>query len=276
MRQAEETIRSIGHDTPTTGNLSDEAGSAYQDTYQQLYGTSPPQGITFGASQADILSKGRGFMGGFDLTMQTQVGCPAGCLFCYIPNGRFLTPSEVRGPQGRDWGFVVRNKADVARKLRRHIGQGAVADKTIYWSGITDPYAAQPSETREVWQALCEAPFPLRPRRIAVQTRFRPNRDAEIIAHYHRETTASDHGPAVVVSYSIGTDCNDLIRAWERVTPAFEQRMRTIEALRSAGIFVVATLSPFGLWTNLQATLSQFKAWGVAYITVLFFSAAPS
>lgn len=271
MMQAEETRRSVRNDTTPTGNLSDEAARRYQDTYQQLYGTSPPQGITFDTSQADMLSVGRGFMGGFDLTMQTQVGCPAGCLFCYVPNGYRLTPSAVRGPQGRHWGFVVRNKADVARKLHKHIGEGALANKTIYWSGITDPYAAQPSETRAVWQALCEAPIPLRPRRIAVQTRFRPDRDAELIAYYGRETAPSDHGPAVVVSYSIGTDRNDLIRAWERATPAFEQRMRTIEALRREDIFVVATLSPFGLWTNVQATLHQLKTWGVAYITVLFF-----
>jgi DNA repair photolyase len=276
MMQAEETRRSVCHETTPTEPLSDEAGSGYQDTYRQLYGTSPPQGITFGASQADILSEGRGFMGGFDLTMQTQVGCPAGCLFCYVPNGRFLTPSAVRGPQGRHWGFVVRDKTDVARKLRKHLSQGALADKTIYWSGITDPYAAQPGETRAVWQVLCETPFPLRPRRIAVQTRFRADRDAALIAHYGRETAPSDQGPAVVVSYSIGTDRNDLIRAWERATPSFEQRMRTIESLRRAGIFVVATLSPFGLWTNLPATLHQLKAWGVAYITVLFFKEGTS
>jgi DNA repair photolyase len=268
---SEEAKRSVPNETNLTGHLSDQAERTYEDTYQQLYSTSPPQGITFGASNADVLSVGRGFMGAFDLTMQTQVGCPAGCLFCYVPNGRLLTPSAVRGPQGRHWGFVVRNKEEVPHKLRKHVDQGALADKAIYWSGVTDPYATQPSVTRALWQALCDAPAHLRPRRIAVQTRFRPDRDADLIAAYCHTTSASDHGPAVVVSYSIGTDRNDLIRAWERVTPSFEQRMRTIEALRRAGIFVVATLSPFGLWQNLPATLGKFKAWGVAYITVLFF-----
>jgi DNA repair photolyase len=269
--RSEEAKRSVSNDTNPAGKLSDQAEHTYEDTYQQLYSTSPPQVISFGASTADVLSVGRGFMSAFDLTMQTQVGCPAGCLFCYVPNGFRLTPSAVRGPQGRHWGFVVRTKEDVPHQLRKHVDQGALADKTIYWSGVTDPYAAQPIMTRAMWQVLCDAPAHLRPRRIAVQTRFRPDRDADLIAHYCCTTAASDHGPAVVVSYSIGTDRNDLIREWERVSPTFEQRMRTIEALRRAGIFVVATLSPFGLWKNLPATLVQFKAWGVAYITVLFF-----
>jgi hypothetical protein len=41
--------------------------------------------------------------------------------------------------------------------------------------------------------------------------------------------------------------------------------------LRDAGICVVATLSPFGLWKDLEGTLKQLRSWGVAYITVLFF-----
>jgi hypothetical protein len=57
MKRAEETMRSVFNDTPPTENLSDEVARRYQDTYQQLYGTSPPQDLTFGASQADILSE---------------------------------------------------------------------------------------------------------------------------------------------------------------------------------------------------------------------------
>ena len=234
----------------------------YDQTYLRIQGQPPPQKVTFAESDADIISVGRGFMGGFDNTMQIQVGCPGGCLFCYVKTGARLAPKEVR----ENWGFKVKNKRNVEQKFRKHLNKGTIADKTIYWSGVTDPYAANPSVTQQLWQILCETPPHLRPRRIVVQTRFRPDRDVQLIAKYCQLTTASDSGPPVVVSYSIGTDRNDLIRAWERATPVFEQRMRAIENLRQADIFVVPTLSPFALWNDLVATLEQFKAWGIPHM----------
>ncbi|MBI3801675.1 MAG: radical SAM protein [Deltaproteobacteria bacterium] len=244
---------------------------SYDHTYIQLFDEAPPPSVSHGESDAGIISEGRGFMSAFDLTMQVQVGCPAGCLFCYVPSGPRLTPSEVRGPQGRHWGFEVRNKLRVPQKLSRLLEEGKLADKTLYWSGVTDPYAAPPTLTKELWRVLCATPASLRPRRIAVQTRFRPDRDLALIQRYCSETKSSDQGPAVVISFSIGTDRDDLIRAWEKATPSYEQRMKAIENLRKADLCVVATLSPFGLWHDLQGTLRKFKVWGVTYLTVLFF-----
>lgn len=243
----------------------------YDITYQQLFNAVPPSAITLGESEADIISQGRGFVGAFDLTMQLQVGCPGGCFFCYVPTGTRLVPKAIKGAQGQTWGFQIRNKRNVLQKFKRHLTDGDLADKTIYWSGVTDPYAASPSVTQNLWQILCDAPTSLCPRRIVVQTRFRPDRDATLIEQYYHSTSTTDQGPPVVVSYSIGTDRNDLIQAWERATPTFEQRMKSIKSLRQAGIFVVATLSPFSLWNDLPSTLEQFKSWGVAYLTCLFF-----
>lgn len=243
----------------------------YYGTYKRLFGGLPPTSVTRGESKASLFSPGRGFMDSFDLTMQLQVGCPGGCLFCYVPAGFRMTPAAVRGEQGRKWGFVVRDKTKALHEFQQRLTDGELADRTIYWSGITDPYAARPVLTREIWRSLCGAPQDQRPRRIAVQTRFRPDRDAELIAEYCRSTPPADHGPAVVVSYSLGTDREDLIRAWERATPSYRQRMRCIKSLCEAGLYVVTTLSPFGLWHDLQGTLEQLKQWGVPYITVLFF-----
>lgn len=244
---------------------------SYQNTYQQLFELRPPGSITIGESEADIISQGRGFVGAFDLTMQLQVGCPGGCLFCYVPSGTRLTPASIRGEHGEQWGFRVRNKRDVMGRFDEHLRRGTLADKTVYWSGVTDPYAAAPAWTKHIWQSLDRAPAELRPRRIVVQTRFRPDRDAALMGEYSQSTKAADGGPAVLVSYSIGTDRNDLIRAWERATPNFEQRMKAIETLRTAGIYLVTTLSPFGFWNDLAGTLAQFEDWGVAYLTCLFF-----
>ena len=244
---------------------------SFDRTYSHLFGHPPPSSVHRGHSSAVIIAPGRGFMGGFDLTMQVQVGCPGGCLFCYVPPAFRLTPSAVRGPQGRHWGFEVRDKADVPGQLRKLLARGALADQSVYWSGVTDPYAAPPGVTKQVWDILTHAACEQGPRRVVVQTRFAADRDAPGIAGYCRNHRPLDDGPAALVSFSLGTDRDDLIRAWERATPRFEQRMKSIRTLREAGVFVVATLSPLGLWNDLQGTLRRLNEWGVAYITTLFF-----
>lgn len=247
--------------------------TSYAETYQTLFQTMPPTAVAWETSQADILSAGRGFMDGFDYTMQLQVGCPGGCLFCYVPAGARLTPRAIRGERGEQWGFLVRNKTHVIAKLQKQLQKGTLAGKTVYWSGITDPYAAPPAITRALWTMLLQTPAQLRPRRIVIQTRFRPDRDVELIAEYAATTIADDGGPSVLVSYSIGTDTNALIAAWERATPRFEQRLDALQTLREANLFVVATLSPLGLWQDLAGTLTHFRDWGVAYLTTLFLKA---
>jgi len=245
--------------------------ATFRELYIRLFGKEPPGSVSVGESQADILTAGRGFMDGFDFTMQLMVGCPGGCLFCYVKNGYMLAPTSVKGILGDLWGFILRNKERPIEKFRAHLEKGVLANKTLYWSGITDPYASSPKVTRGIWETLCTVPPELLPKRIAVQSRFRPDRDAEIIAQYVAQTRPSDGGPAVVFSYSIGTDRSDLIAAWERATPSFEQRTNCVTTLREAGLLVVVTMSPFGLWNDLQGTLQRFKEMGVAYVTMLFF-----
>ena len=46
--------------------------------------------------------------------------------------------------------------------------------------------------------------------------------------------------------------------------------MAAIHSLCQAGLCVVATLSPLGLWHDLAGTLRQLRTWGVAYLTCLF------
>ncbi|MFO0838320.1 MAG: hypothetical protein U1D55_07300 [Phycisphaerae bacterium] len=91
------------------------------------------------------------------------------------------------------------------------------------------------------------------------------------MANYEQSHRPSDGGPAIVVSFSIGSDRDDLIRSWERGTPSFQQRIEAITHLRRHGVIVVATLSPFGLWIDLSGAIQNFKEMGVAFVTVLFF-----
>lgn len=242
----------------------------YEKSYAELFAAAPPADTKWESSQADILQPARGFIGAFDYTMQLQVGCPGGCLFCYVPTSTRLTPASVRGKQGRTWGYIIRNKENVIPKFEKYLYEEKLSDKTIYWSGVTDPYAAAPGITRQLWETLLHAPLTQRPRRLVVQSRFRPDRDVELMQAYHQTTPTSDGGPAVVISYSIGTDRNDLIGAWEKSTPFFEQRTAAIQTLTAADLCVIATLSPLGPWHDLPSTLLRFKDWGVSYLTTLF------
>lgn len=244
--------------------------SAFEITYESLHSLSPPNHER-GSSRAPVFSKTSGFLRGFDLTLQLQVGCPGGCLFCYVPSNPWFTSARARGKSGRLWGYRFYEKEAIEEQLREATDSGALADKTIYWSGVTDPYAARPPITKSLWEILNAAPTEQRPRRLVIQTRFRPDRDRKAIANYEASSASSDGGPAVVVSYSVGTDRDDVIRAWEKSTPSFPQRMDCISRLRELDLTVIPTLSPFALWNDLDGTLDQFKDLGVPYLTVLFF-----
>jgi len=54
------------------------AAMTYDDVYRHLYHQNTPTEVHYGQSESVILRPARGFVDGFDLTMQTQVGCPAG------------------------------------------------------------------------------------------------------------------------------------------------------------------------------------------------------
>jgi DNA repair photolyase len=245
--------------------------SSYARSHETLFGRPPPDRAPHGESRAPVFAKASGFLRGFDLTMQVQVGCPGGCLYCYVPSNPYFTSERARGRDGRLWGFRVFNKVEAVEQTAAALEAGALADRTIYWSGVTHPYAAPPATTRAIWDRLTEARPELRPRRLAVQTRFLPDRDAELMSQYVESARSSDGGPPVVVSYSIGTDRDDLIRAWEKSTPSFEQRMSAVATLRERGVTVIPTLSPFAYWNDLASTLGRFQALNIPYITVLFF-----
>jgi len=180
-------------------------------------------------------------------------------------------PTSVIGEQSELWGYVLKRKVGATARWRAHLQQRHCAGKVIYWSGVNDPYATPAAETKGVWSSLLDVPEDLRPERMIVQTRFTPDRDAQLIEQYAATTSCTDGGPPVVISFSLGTDRNDIIRAWERATPSFERRMKTIHTLCEHRLYVVATLSPFALWKDLGGTLRSLDAAGVAYVTILFF-----
>lgn len=242
-------------------------GDTYQLNHREMFGSPDSITVAKSSSSASLFSKGCGFMNAFDFTMQLQVGCPAGCLYCYVRTGFRLAPHDVQ----QNWGFEVRDKVAVGEKLTKALLRNELAGKTLYWSGVSDAYAARPAVTEEVWNRLIQCVPELRPKRIVVQTRFRPSRDVKLMAEYQSSSSPDDGGPAVVVSYSIGTDRQDLVDAWELRTPSYASRVSVIQQLRAAGIWVVPTLSPLGPWRDLPGELQRLRALDIPYITTLFF-----
>lgn len=238
----------------------------YDRTFREIKGLERPGKMKTGESKAPIISPARGFLKGFDYTMQLQVGCPGGCLFCYVPNAPRLAPADLRS----HWGFEVREKKHSAARLQRLLSRGILADKKVYWSAVTDPYAVKGAVTRDLWKTLLAAPRDLRPCRIVVQSRFKVDRDKALLAEYSSTTGSSDGLPPLVISLTIGTDRDDLIHSWERATPDHGQRMKTLQALRKTGIRVVPTLSPFSIWNDLELTLHRFREMDIRIISVIF------
>src|SRR3712207_5187028 len=97
----------------------------FEETYSQVHGLQPPGELTVLESDAEVLSPARGFMTGFDYTLQMMVGCPGGCLFCYVPAGFRLAPAEMRGAA---WGYRVRRKVGAIEKFTRKLEAGVLAD----------------------------------------------------------------------------------------------------------------------------------------------------
>ena len=113
--------------------------------------------------------------------------------------------------------------------MRKELRLGKLAGLSIYWSGVTEPYAASPGVTRDYWKAMIATKSSLRPKIIAIQTRMNPTRDIDQIVKYIETSLCFDDCPPVVVSYSIGTDRQDIIDSWEMRTPSFVKRMEYIK-----------------------------------------------
>ena len=73
---------------------------SFSKVYQRSHRSKPPTRVERGSSSANGLAPARGYMQGFDFSMQLWVDCPGACLYCYVPQGGRLTPWDVRGPGG--------------------------------------------------------------------------------------------------------------------------------------------------------------------------------
>jgi DNA repair photolyase len=105
----------------------------------------------------------------------------------------------------------------------------------IYCSPLTDPW--QPAEeTQRIMPAILAAAIAAPPRVFVIQTRGPMIlRDLDLLLAM---------GDRLRVSFSVTTDRDDVRRIFEPHCASVEERWRTVEALRNAGIAVSVAMAP--------------------------------
>ena len=182
----------------------------------------------FDADARSILTPVSGFLrdAGFTHSLNPSRNCTFGCSYCYVPTMR--VQAGLRPEDWTHWGQCTTFKTNAPELLRKALRPG----QAIYCSPLTDPY--QPAEAdrqlmREILRVVANGPSDVV---FVIQTRGPlVLRDLELLR-------------GVRVSFSVTTDREDVRRIFEPHCAPIEDRWRTIETLRDAGIQVFATLSP--------------------------------
>jgi len=169
---------------------------------------------------------------GFDLSINPYRGCEHGCIYCYArPTHSYLNLSP-----GIDFEARIVAKVNAAERLRDALSAKGYTQGQLNIGSVTDAY--QPAErrlriTRSVIEVLSQArhPFSIVTKSSLVE------RDIDLIAPMAAQRLAA-------VYVSITTLQPELARTLEPRASAPHRRLKTIEALASAGIPVGVSVSP--------------------------------
>jgi DNA repair photolyase len=176
---------------------------------------------------ASILTEGKGFMDGYDYTLNPYSGCTFGCTYCYAA---FFSRSEE---QRKNWGYWVQVKENAFQLLMKFRKKPLIG-KTIYLSSVTDPY--QPIEkelglTRSILKELLDN----HKVRLVIQTRSPlSTRDIDLFQQFE----------AIQVNMTITTDSEDVRKAFEPLCPSNKVRLKAIKEINDAGVNSCITMTP--------------------------------
>lgn len=176
---------------------------------------------------ASILTEGKGFMEGYDYTLNPYSGCSFGCTYCYAA---FFSRSEE---QRKNWGYWVHVKENALQLLIK-FRKKSLRDKTIYMSSVTDPY--QPIErelnlTRSLLKELLVYHQP----RLVIQTRSPiATRDIDLFQQFK----------VIQVNMTITTDSEIVRKVFEPLCPSNASRLKAIKEINDAGVNTCITMTP--------------------------------
>lgn len=180
-----------------------------------------------------ILTPVSGFLAqaGFTHSLTPARNCTYGCTYCYVPTMR--VQGGLKPEDWHHWGEFTTFKANAPALLARALRP----DQIIYCSPLTDPY--QPAElSQEMMPKILEQLYIHPPKIFVLQTRS-PN----ILRDTHLLQAVAEHTD-LRISFSLTTDDDRIRRIFEPRCDSIPDRLRTIEALREAGLNVYATLAP--------------------------------
>jgi DNA repair photolyase len=178
-------------------------------------------------SAASILTEAKGFMGGYDYTLNPYSGCSFGCTYCYAA---FFSRTEE---QRENWGYWVQVKENALQLLIK-FRKKSLKDKTIYMSSVTDPY--QPIEkelnlTRSLLKELSTYHQP----RLVIQTRSPlAKRDIDIFKEFN----------VIQVNMTITSDSERVRKVFEPLCPSNASRLSAIKEINDAGVNTCITMTP--------------------------------
>lgn len=176
---------------------------------------------------SSILTEGKGFMDGYDFTLNPYSGCSFGCTYCYAA---FFSHSEE---QRQNWGYWVQVKENALQLLIKK-RKKSLNGKTIYMSSVTDPY--QPIErdlnlTRSLLKELLIYHQP----RLVIQTRSPiSSRDIDLFQQFK----------TIQVNMTITTDSENVRKVFEPLCPSNTSRLNAIKEINDAGVSSCITMTP--------------------------------
>ncbi len=198
---------------------------------------------------SSILTVPKGFMQGYDFTINPYSGCAFGCAYCYAAA---FAPDETLS---KDWGTWVRvkdNALDLLRRVKRDL-----RGKSIYISSVTDPY--QPIErSLELTRSLLQELVHHQPR-VIIQTR------SPIVA---RDIDVLQQFEFAQVNMTVTTDDEDVRKAFEPGCPSNAQRLQAISEVQRAKVRACITMTPLLPVVNPETFADALLATGVTRFIV--------
>ncbi len=188
-----------------------------------------------------ILNPTGGFLGeGFTHTINLYRGCALGntlCgLYCYAQWNSFHS-------QGRRWGSFLDVKEGVLEAYRsqydrlKHPKSGETKPLHIFMSSVTEPYPPQERTTRRT-RRLLEEMITRPPDSLVIQTH------TPLVVHDLPVLLKLNEQCRLHINITVETDVPALPKPFQSHAHSPESRIHALRILRTAGLHMVATVSP--------------------------------
>ena len=218
----------------------------FEDDRPQLSG---PAAVSY-RHPAAILNKGVGALKGVDYTLNPYVGCQFGCSYCYAA---FFQADEEKKAAWGQWVDVKENAVQLIRRSK------SLGGKLVVVGSATDPYQPIEAKLRHT-RAILEAMAEHRPQpSVGVITRSPlAARDIDVFKRFS----------SFRISITIGTDDDEVRKAFEPGAPGIGRRLEALEQIASAGVTTGVNLAPLLPMRDPIGHLRNLKRIGVEKVWV--------